>query len=736
MKRPRGVELVAVGGGLLLWGVVGWDVAMWDARLQTVLHLGAAGVLAAVVVHGLRGGLLPRTRLDAPILVLLLAIGLACLSAWNPGLSARALTASLATAAMLPVALLALRHRPALTAVVVIVPVLLVAAGALAVLGWRRIEWIVAGGPGLPPVRLAGEATPFGSVAVPPFILLALLPLALLVEPPRLRRWLVIGLAVVGIPLTLISGSRSAWMAMAVAALVAAAPVLRGVQLPRLRSRGGAALAALGAVGVAGAVIFIAPRLTDLASLVYRGFLWRDTLLAVADDPIFGIGPGSMPWARQVAAPDLSFPVLQPHSHNVPLGLFGDAGAAGLAAGLALFAWFVVVAGPWRLRSLPGRTAFGVLAGYAVAMLFEDLTFLPNFNLLVVLLAAMALADAGAVDWRAIPRGPLRVVAGGALALAATALGAVMLLGDAGAIAYRTGVHAASAGQWEAGRGWLATATTLDPWHPAGHKSLAVAAHWAGRPSEARRAAGRAVALNAGDGLSWANLAISCRERADPDCARSAAAQAVARVAISGREAANAARVFSALDAADEADRAYAISLLINVRTGLAMPWPRDVDVEAAREELAEPPPELALLVARRATGAAIDPGAYESAPVRALALAMRGEWDEADMAIDEAMNTAPGSPTTWAIAALLAWHAGGDPEPLLRVHDVVLGQSLPRPDDPPAEVVPLSERPYRTRDIAAFREYPVDGLVASAMRLVPEPPWPWALAELLPEAT
>ena len=48
---------------------------------------------------------------------------------------------------------------------------------------------------------------------------------------------------------------------------------------------------------------FITPRLTDVRSLVYRGYLWRDTLNAWSQDPAFGIGPGSMPLARQAAAP-------------------------------------------------------------------------------------------------------------------------------------------------------------------------------------------------------------------------------------------------------------------------------------------------------------------------------------------------------------------------------------------------------------------------------------------------
>ncbi len=309
---------------------------------------------------------------------------------------------------MLPAALLALRHRPDWTALVVTVPVLALSVHAVAILVWRRVEWLMAGGTGLPPVRLDHEGTIFGALAVPAFAVMGALPVALLIPHRRLRRAILIGLAVVAVPLTLLSGSRSAWLAAAVAGLVLAAPAVARRVRPswsaltarsrRLRPRDvGLAVAGLAllAVGIA----FIAPRLTDVRSLVFRGYLWRDTLAAWSQDPVFGIGPGSMPLARQAAAPPLSFPVRQPHSHDVALGILGDAGLVGLAAALALFITFVVVAGPWRTRSLAGRAAFAVLMGFAAGMLFEDLTFLPAFNLLVIVLAAMALLDAGAVRW-------------------------------------------------------------------------------------------------------------------------------------------------------------------------------------------------------------------------------------------------------------------------------------------------------------------------------------------------
>jgi O-antigen ligase len=379
---------------------------------------------------------LPRSRIDLPILGLLAAFALATAGALNIGMSLRAMAGIVAVTAMLPVALVALRHRPGWVALVVSLPVVGLAAAALGALLARRIEWILAGAPGLPPIRLPAEGTPFGSVAVPPFILLGAWALAGLVEDAGLRRGLRLAIAGVGIPLTILSGSRSAWLAIGTTVLVLGVPWLwarRGGLVPR--GRPGARTVLVGGVGLAAAaaaLVLVAPRLTAISSLLYRGELWRDTLTAWASDPLTGIGPGLMPYARQAAAPDFSFPVSQPHSHNLALGVLGDAGLVGLAAAVALVVSFFVVAGPWRARTAAGRVSSATLAGLAVGGLFEDLTFLPNFALIVVLLVAVALSDAGAVDWVRVggPRRPAARAATGLTGLAGVALAAAAVSAD------------------------------------------------------------------------------------------------------------------------------------------------------------------------------------------------------------------------------------------------------------------------------------------------------------------
>ena len=563
-------DWLALGAALAVFGYVGWDSALWDARFQLLLHLIAIGAIVGLGVFALRGGELPRTPLDLPLLCLLAALALATASALNVGMSLRAMAAIVAFAAMLPVALLAVRHRPVWVGLVTSVPVLLLAIPTLVAMVARRVEWIVVGAPGLPPLRLAAEGTPFGSVAVPPFVLIPAWALAGLIEPPGLRRVVRTGLAgrrysardPLRVPFRVVGdrgrGSRSG-------SLPWAWRQRRRLGRPRgLSARGlliGAGVLVVGGVGLA----LVLPRLTAVSSLLYRGALWRDTLVAWSSDPLLGIGPGFMPYARQAAAADFSFPVRQPHSHNLPLGLLGDAGIVGLAAGLLVVVTLAVRAGPWRSRTPVGRTAAVVLVGLGIGGLFEDLTFLPGFNLLAIALVAVALLDAGAVTW-----------APTAARAALPASGAARRNGrDRGGPDRRDG-HRRCRGdrlperdqatrRRRTGRdstSWLQRAVEIDPWHPAGPRALAVAADADGQSALALDAARRATQLNPGDATAWTNLALLCEADGDVPCAREAAERAVAKARYLAPELLNAAVVLDRLGETDAADAAYRLSLL------------------------------------------------------------------------------------------------------------------------------------------------------------------------------
>jgi tetratricopeptide (TPR) repeat protein len=722
--RLTPLELAAVLGGLAVFGNLGWDAALWDGRLQLLLHLLAIAAIGAGAIAVLRGANYPRTRLELPILALLAILALAAVLGENTGLAARATAASAAFAALLPLAVVAVRRRPGFVALVVVVPTLLFAAAILWQLVARRIGWFSLGLGGLPPVRLGGETTAFGSVAVPPFILLGLLPICGYLEPARLRSVALAVTAILFVPLVVLSGSRSALLAMGVTALVFLAPQLMHGRWRRLLASGAwrtvAGLIGLGLVGLI--VVYLAPRLTAITSLIYRERLWRDTLAVWATRPVLGIGPGTMPYARQAAAAPGLPPIRQPHSHDLAMGVLGDAGLLGLAAAIVLVIVFLWIAGPQRSRTTTGRAASAVLVGFLVAGFFEDLTFLPAFDLIVLVLAAIALIDAGAVRWTPIRLPPLARVAAGA---GAAAFLLIALVGDAATSVYRLGTEAVWAGQWSDATGWYQAAMRLDPWQPSGPKALTVAADEAGQPAVALEAAREAVRLNPGDGASWTNLAVLCLAAGDDGCTRTGVAGAVRRSGTTGNELINGALIDLRLGEDDAADHLYALSLLTNRNTALAVPWPRTVNLPVGEVDTsADPNPDLTALLADAAEHGTPAVPADASQSVRALAYAIRGERAAAEQSLANAMRDESADALTWEIAPVLELHWGEDAQAALRVaaffHNGPLSFEAPG-------------IPQVTYEVASLYIYPRDMLVQAATRLSPVPPWPLALERFLP---
>lgn len=729
------LEWLALVAGVACFGGIGWDAALWVPELQLVLHLMAVGVIVGIALGAVSGRLeVPVTRIDLPLLALVAAFALATASAINVGMSLRALASIVGFGLMLPAALVAIRHRPSWVGAVTGGSVLLLAIPTLLVILSRRVDWVLAGGPGLPPLRLAGEGTPFGSIAVPPFVIWPAWALAGLIESPPWRRAIRLGLVGIGIPLTILSGSRSAWLAIALTAVVVGIPWawqrrfrLRSVARP---TPGGIAIGIGALVAIAAVVAVVVPRLQAVTSLVYRVSLWGDTLIAWSTDPMLGIGPGFMPIARQAAAPDYSFPVRQPHSHNLPLGVLGDAGIVGLVAALALAIALAWVAGPWRARTRTGWQAGVVLLGVGIAGLFEDITFEPNFNLLVIALVAVVLADAQAVRWTRLSlpgwRRPAAVLTAG---VGGVVLGAAMITADAGAIAFRTGIDRAVEGRWDDASGWIARSTRIDPWHPAGFKALAVVQEAAFGAAHAHASAVRATELGPGDGPSWTNVALLCDRLGDADCAAVAAREATQRTGFGELDQLNAASVLESVDQPEAADDAYRRSLLSQRLTAFGEPWHRPLSIgdEQLGEDVGDVM-DLNRLLAWWVLDEPIDPAALDDPAARALAHGILDEREEADAWVERAIEQRPEDPVAWQIATVLARH-WGDAEAAAyyqRVGEVVAGSPYPPPD----EATPI---PSSSRDISVFRSYPRDELIGPAARLLVRPPMPWALEATLP---
>ena len=336
-------DWLAIAAALAVFGYLGWDSALWDARLQLAAaphrhrrHRRARPCIA------LRGGELPRTPIDLPLLGLLAALRAGDRVARSTsGMSLRAMAAIVAFAAMLPVALLAVRHRPAWVGLVTSVPVLLLSIPTLVTCSraassgsWRgaraspRCAW-------RPRARRSDRSRCRRSCIIPAWAL------AGLIEPAGLRRVVRTGLVVVGVPLTILSGSRSAWLAIAAAARDRGSRRGRGgsasgcgpsrAATPRRRCRGIGALAVVGVAARARRCRALDRR--DLAALPRArsgATPWRRGQRSAPRHR----ARDSCPTRARRPRPTSRFPVRQPHSHNLPLGVLGDAGLVGLVAGL------------------------------------------------------------------------------------------------------------------------------------------------------------------------------------------------------------------------------------------------------------------------------------------------------------------------------------------------------------------------------------------------------------------
>ena len=345
----------------------------------------------------------------------------------------------------------------------------------------------------------------------------------------------------------------------------------------------------------------------------------------------------------------------------------------------------------------------------------------PNFDLIALLLAAVALVDAGVVSWttlRLTRWAPLVVAVG------ASALLIPVLVGDAASVTYRLGTEDVWAGRWGSAEGWYQTATSLDPWQPSGPKALAIAADMAGNREGAIAAARTATELNPADGPSWTNLAVLCADAGDRDCALAAGQEAARWSPVTYRELINAALVDDHFGEATVADTLYRDSLLSYPYTALSVTWPRRVSIDPASVKATTPLAQLALVLALAVEGEPVTAPPGSDPAVAAVAAALRNDRTGATAALREAEQQEPYEPLTWQVAAVLETHWGEDAQQAQAVAAFLQNSPLTHGPVGPPQV---------TYEIGSLHIIPRDELVQDAARLIPTPPWPWALERFLP---
>ena len=382
---------------------------------------------------------------------------------------------------------------------------------------WALTGWAV-----LPPLDIPFSAGPWGH-RYDPALLIALLYPAWWVGPSSpLRRAAAVVLGLVAVAIILVTGSRTVWLAVAMAVAVVALPWLLSFlrRHPRARVPAAVGLAVAGAtLVVIGATGPLLERMFSFASAGWRLAMWGPLTELWAERPLAGVGPGSFPWALQLT------PYFDTNSHaprhpdSLLFQLLPETGLLGVLAilliGVALV--FAVV----RSGSMPARWAAAIVVIASIGTNPTEFAFLVTVGI--------AWAAYGVPHRPREGEPPMRSRSRAVLALTAMAAGIVVLAYSATVIAgfaYGAARAAADAGRLEDAAGSFDLASSLDPGMALYVRQRGALGLLTGHPNRAVAELSRAVALNPSDDVAWRSLALAHNAGGEAEAARAAIGRA------------------------------------------------------------------------------------------------------------------------------------------------------------------------------------------------------------------
>lgn len=506
------VYVVLIGGTSIgeldprLWvvnaGIAGAFLVWYLVRAPAHADRSDRAVLLAVIVFAAAAVLsqFPRQSFDAVLAALTYAAGL---------FAARGILAAAPARAILVRSLMALSLLVTFTTAALWLPLFF---------GWWQLtDWGV-----IPPFDLAVPSEPWGHRHDLALLTAMLYPSWWIGRPSPLRAAAATVLGVLGFTVVIVDGSRTLWLAVAVAtAAVGAPPAFRAIRRSRrLRfvllasSMAGACL--LLVTGVAGSLL---DRTLNINTLSARSAMWGSLTEVWLANPVAGLGPGSFPWALQQTDYFNTHTWAPRHPDSALFQLLPEAGLLGLIAATCLAFAFV----PAVLRSRSAAAQWSLVA-FGVAGIGANPT---DFAFLVVV----------AVAWIAYaqPRqdlGPRTAHQGArvmrALSFAAlAAIGAAYLATVGAGFSYASAREAANRDDLPAAARHLSSAITLDPGMALYWRQRGVARLLAGQPATAVSDLMQATSHNSSDDMGWRTLALALRDAEEPNRAGAALDEAI-----------------------------------------------------------------------------------------------------------------------------------------------------------------------------------------------------------------
>jgi O-antigen ligase len=473
----------------------------------------------------------PRSRLTLAIVLAIGSMAVSTVFSRQPRLSVEYLAYAIVLTALYLLLVQLLRDpflRTRLASLTVILGVVPAVAFLAAVVSRWFQWWDLVGRLTFPPLRPAFESFLYGNPSSVMAVVVMFLPPALVVvlgsAPGRARVVIAALLTLVAAAVTLASGSRAGWLAIAFSLLVIVIAVAAGAETRRrvvdaarrvVSSRAG--LVSVGVLATATVVVALAfgpgvlRRAFEGGENLRGGFV-SSSLRMFSESPIVGTGPGT--WVAQrieyVQPPEIDYYI--PHAHNIYAQTLAELGLVGAAAGVVLiYVILSLVVGAIRggdpARARWGWAALAVCAYFAA---HSTLDFFMNMPALLLPLAfPVAWLDASASEERASQAAATsrRVNLGWLAGAAALAVALVLLLRLEGpAYANQVAVDAAYEGRWSAALEPARQAAAGDPDIPTYHYTLGLALSRSG-DHESAATEFRRVALSDDFPEAWLNLA-------------------------------------------------------------------------------------------------------------------------------------------------------------------------------------------------------------------------------------